>query len=62
MSLGAILTVMMLGGFIAGAVAFKRTERVVYVACFAVIGFVLPIVGIVLAAVWKSPPPRMPAR
>lgn len=56
MDLGTILVVMALGGFIAGAIAFKRTERWLYVACFAIIGFLLPIVGIVLALVWKVPP------
>lgn len=55
MNLGAILTVMALGAFIAGAIGYKRTERWDYVACFAIVGFILPIVGVVLAAVWKTP-------
>lgn len=46
----------LLGGFIAGAIAWKRTERWLYVVLFTILGAILPIVGAVLAAVWRVPP------
>lgn len=54
--MGEAIAVVLLGGFIAGAIAWKRTERWLYVFLFTVLGAILPIIGAVLAAVWRVPP------
>lgn len=55
MDLTTVLAVVFTGCVVSGGIAYARTGRAVYVACFAVIRALIPVLGIVLASVWPRP-------
>jgi hypothetical protein len=56
--LGGLLTVAFIGGIIAAAIAYSRSgQQRSYWVAFWILGFLLPVVGIVLACLVKRPVP-----